>query len=150
MKPEPRNMRRQRGSAIVEAALIFLPFACMLIGTVDIGQFLFIHTTLTERAREAVRYGSVNDPTNAVAIQNIVLYGQANGGSVPVTPSNNDAGIFNVLRSNVSVIATGSATQDYRLTVRIYNYAYQIYSPYIAGTYTGPNIYASLPLGINF
>ena len=135
---------------MVEAAFIFLVFFMMLIGIVDFGQFLFIHTTLTERAREAVRYGSVNDPTDHTSIENIVLYGQASGGSVPATPASTDAGIFNVQRSNVTATATGVTTQDYRLTVKIQNYVYQIYSPTISGSYTGPNITAALPLGINF
>jgi hypothetical protein len=54
----------------------------------------------------------------------------------------------------VSVVAgwsaTGSATDDYRLTVQIQNYPYTIYSLGISGSYNGPNILASLPLGINF
>jgi Flp pilus assembly protein TadG len=141
---------RERGSALVEGALIFLVFTMMMIGVVDFGQFLFIHQTLTERAREGVRYGVVNDPTDATSIQNVVLYGQASGGSVPNSPSSGDAGIFGVLRSQVVVSATGSATDDYRLTVKVQNYSYTIYSPLIYGSYTGPNILASLPLGANF
>jgi len=140
----------ERGSAMVEGALVFLVFSMLLIGTVDFGQFLFIHQTLSERAREGVRYGIINGPAGTTAIQNIVLYGQASGGSVPVSPSSTDTGIFNVQRSNVIVTATGSATDDYRLLVQIQNYQYRIYSPTIAGTYTGPNITAALPLGINY
>ncbi len=146
MRPTTKRSKRQRGSVIVETALISLIFFCMLIGILDFGQFLFIHNTLSERAREAVRWATVNDPTNTAAIQNMVLYGQTTGG----TGANTDSGIFNVLRSNVSVTTTGSATQDYEVVVRVHDYAYQIYSPYIAGTYNGPNIYATMPLGINF
>jgi Flp pilus assembly protein TadG len=150
MRSKMPRAEREKGSAIVEGALIFLVLACMLIGTIDFGQFLFIHATLTERAREAVRYGSVNDPTDTTSIQNVVLYGQASGGLAPTTAAGTDSGIFNVLRSNVSVTATGAATDDYRVTVKIHDYTYHIYSPYMAGTYTGPIIYSSLPLGINF
>lgn len=148
---KPANHRKQeRGSALVEGALILLIFLSMLIGIVDFGQFLFIHQTLTERARQAVRYGVVNNPTDSTSIQNIVLYGQASGGSVPQSPSSGDTGIFNVQRSSVLVSANGSATQDYLLTVKIQNYHYVIYSPLISGTYNGPNILAALPLGINY
>jgi hypothetical protein len=79
-----------------------------------------------------------------------VLCGQASGGSVPTSPSSSDTGIFNVQRSNVIVTATGSSTDDYRLLVQIQSYKYTIYSPTIAGSYTGPNITAALPLGINY
>jgi Flp pilus assembly protein TadG len=135
---------------MLESALIFMVFASLLIGIFDFGQFLFIHQTLTERAREGVRYGVVNDPTNSTLIQNVVLYGQASGGSVPTTPTSSDAGIFNVQRKNVIVTLTGSGTDDYRLLVQIQNYVYSIYSPGISGSYNGPNITAALPLGINY
>jgi Flp pilus assembly protein TadG len=145
-----QKMKRERGSAIVETALIASVFFYMLIAIMDFGQFLFIHQTLTERAREAVRYGIVSDPTNSTLIQNVVLYGQASGGPVPGTPQNTDLGIFNVPRSDVIVTATGVTTDDYRLNVQIKNYSYTIYSPFISGSYTGPNILASLPLGANY
>src|SRR5258708_19436950 len=64
------------GSVLVETALIFLVFACLLLGAFDFGQFLFIHQALVERARYAVRLGAINDPTDAAAITNTVLYGQ--------------------------------------------------------------------------
>lgn len=147
---KPRGIRRERGGAMVEIALISLLFLAILIGIVDFGQFLFIHQTLTERARAAVRYGIVNNPSDSTSIQNVVLYGQASGGSVPDNPSGTDRGIFNVQRSSVTVSAPGAATDDYRLTVQITNYPYTMYSPFIAGSYTGPNILASLPLGINY
>jgi Flp pilus assembly protein TadG len=142
--------RPERGSAVLEGALICSAFFYMLVGILDFGQFLFIHQTLTERARAGVRYGIVNDPTDSTSIQNVVLYGQASGGSVPGHAQSTDLGIFNVPRSDVIVSATGSATDDYRLTLQIQNYQYTIYSPFIGGAYTGPNILAGLPLGANY
>jgi hypothetical protein len=147
---QTRQHKRQRGSALVEGALICGSFFYMLIGTMDFGQFLFIHQTLSDRARRGVRYGVINGPANTSAIQNMVLYGQASGGSVPTTPSGSDKGIFDLPRSDVNVITTGSGTDDYRLTVQIANFKYTMYSPFISGQYTGPNIIASLPLGINY
>jgi Flp pilus assembly protein TadG len=146
--PRPIKKRRERGSAVVEGALICGAFFYMLIGTMDFGQFLYIHQTLTERARAGVRFGIVNGPANTTAIQNVVLYGLSTGG--PVTPSGTDLGIFDCPRSDVIVSTTGSGTDDYRLTVKITNYNYTMYSPFISGKYTGPNITATLPLGINF
>jgi Flp pilus assembly protein TadG len=145
-----KNAKRERGSALLEGALVCSAFFYMMLGAMDFGQFLYIHQTLTERAREGVRYGIVNDPTNSTAIQNVVLWGQASGGSVPGTAHSTDLGIFNVPRSDVTVSATGSGTDDYRLTVQITGYSYTIYSPIISGSYTGPNILASLPMGINY
>ncbi len=148
MNPGIRT-RRRHGSAMVEAAFVFLVFVSMLIGIFDFGQFLFIQQTLTERAREAVRYGIVNSPTNAALVQNVVLYGQASGGSVPAQPGNGDTGIFNLKRASVVITTPGIATDDYRLLVQIQNYTYNMYSPGIAGSFNGPTITVSLPLGIN-
>ncbi len=78
-----KRTQRERGSALVEGALICTMFFYMLLGAMDFGQFLYIHQTLTERARAGVRYGIVNNPTDSTSIQNVVLYGQASGGVRP-------------------------------------------------------------------
>src|SRR5579863_6602912 len=96
---QQRGMKSRRstsgGSVIVETALIFLVFACLLLGAFDFGQFLFIHQALVERARYAVRLGAINDPTDTVAITNTVLYGQ---------PTANGSGTyFNLTAANVFV-----------------------------------------------
>ena len=48
----------------------------------------------------------------------------------------------------VNVTNPGSATDNYRLVIDIANYPYLMFSPYVAGTYTGPNIRVSVPLGL--
>src|SRR5437879_2939538 len=50
----------RRGNTLVESALDFGAFLFMLIGVFDFGQFLFVHQTLVERARNAVRYAAAN------------------------------------------------------------------------------------------
>ena len=136
--PKPRE--RQRGSVFVETALVFTTFAFLVIGAFDFGQFLFVHQALVERARNAVRWGAVNDPTNVTAVQNMVLYNQA---TVPPDASS----YFGLTTDMVQVSNPGSGTIDYRLTVLVTNYPYTILSPYIAGTDLGPNIKVSVPLG---
>jgi len=136
MKP-----RRQRsgGSVIVETALIFLVFACLLLGAFDFGQFLFVHQALVERARYAARWGAISDPTNATAITNMVLYN---------SPAGSGTGYFNLTAANVFVTSPGAGTDDYVLNVRLSGYKYIRVSPYMAGSYTGPQIIVSVPLGI--
>jgi Flp pilus assembly protein TadG len=133
--------RRSRGDVLIETALIFIVFAGMMIGTFDFGQFLFIHQALVERARSAARWGAVNDPTNTTSIQNMVLYNQ------PARPEEGTATYFNLTASNVSVTNPDSGTDQYRLNIRISGYSYNILSLYIAGSYTGPPITVSVPLG---
>jgi Flp pilus assembly protein TadG len=135
------SRKRRRGSAFVETAFVFTSFAFMLIGAFDFGQFLFIHQALVERARNAARWGIVNNPTDHTSIQNMVLYNQ------PTVPSGQASGYFGLTSNMVRVSDPGSGTNDYRLVVFITNYPYTILSPYIGGTYTGPNITVSSPIG---
>ncbi len=143
-----KSNKRERGSVFVETALIFTTFAFMLIGTFDFGQFLFVHQSLVERARNAARWGVINDPTNHSAIQNMVLYNQSNlpgnqlGGGNDAPP-----GFLGLTSDMVQVSDVGSGTDDYRLVLLITNYPYVILSPYIGGTYRGPNIMISYPIG---
>jgi len=124
----------------MEAAFIFLVFATMLIGAFDFGQFLFIHQALVQRARDAVRWGAVTDATTD-AIRNKVLYDQA------TVPSGGST-YFGLTSSMVTVTATGSGTDNNRLVLSIHDYPYVMVSPWITGSYTGPNVQVEFPLGM--
>ena len=134
--------RTRKGTVFVETALIFIAFFSMLIGTVDFGQFLFIHQALVERARSAARWGAINDPTDTASITNMVLYNQG------AAPPSGTASYFNLTAANVQVTNPDSGTDNYRLNLRIAGYSYAVLSPYIAGSYTGPQIVVSIPLGL--
>jgi Flp pilus assembly protein TadG len=122
-------------------SLIFMILVCLLVGTLDFGQFLFIHQMLTERARSAVRYGVTTSPVDTAGVQNMVLYGQTTGSG---------AGLFGLTSGMVLVSTANPNTDDYRLTVKVTNFPYSVFSPYISGTYYGPDIIADLPLGANY
>lgn len=138
-----RRRRNSSGNAFVETALISLVFFCLLIGTFDFGQFLFVHQALVERARSATRWGAINDPSNLAATQNMVVYNQS------TTPASGTAGFLGLTPAMVVVTNPDSGTDNYRLVVLITNYPYTVLSPYIAGTYTGPNITVVAPVGLN-
>ena len=94
----PRS-RRQRGQALVESVLTLTAFVAIFLGMIEVGEILYIHQTLAERTRGAVRWGAVNpwDNTNSpTQIKNVVLYGTP-------TPSDNSSPIFGLSSSNVSV-----------------------------------------------
>jgi Flp pilus assembly protein TadG len=146
------SRRRTKGSVMVETAFIFLAFAGMLIGAFDFGQFLFIHQALVERARTAARWGAINDPTDSTSITNMVLYNQA------ATPASGTSSYFGLtagatdaqgnVTGNVFVTNPASGTDDYRLNVQVSGYRFTVLSPYIAGSYTGPPVTVSVPLGL--
>ena len=91
--------RRERGQALVESVLTLTAFLFIFMGMLEIGEILFIHTTLAERTRSAVRWGAVTawDNTNSpTQIANMVLYGTP-------TPSAGSTPIFGLTASNVTV-----------------------------------------------
>jgi Flp pilus assembly protein TadG len=135
--------QKSKGAAMLETALVSVVFLSMLIGAFDFAQFLFVHQALVERARYAARWGALSDPTNTSAITNMILYSQT------TDPGNGTAGYLGLTSSNVSVTNPGSGTDDYRLAVLISNYSYSMFAPFIAGSYNGPNILVSVPLGQN-
>ena len=94
-----RRSRWQRGQALVESVLTLTAFLAIFMGMIEVGEILYIHQTLVERAREAVRWGAVNtwDNTNSpTQITNMVLYGTP-------SPGHDSTPIFGLTASNVSV-----------------------------------------------
>jgi Flp pilus assembly protein TadG len=140
--PATRRRKTSKGNVMVESALIFLMFFSMLIGVFDFGQFLFIHQSLVERVRSAARWGAINNPADSAAITNMVLYNQA------ATPPAGTAGYFSLNAGNVFVTTPGSGSDNYRLTLQVSGYSYSIFSLNIAGSYVGPPITVSVPLGL--
>ena len=65
---------RRKGGTILEMVLTLVVFLALFIGVFDIGEMFFVHPTLTDRARNAARWGAVNT-FDATSIQNLVLYG---------------------------------------------------------------------------
>ncbi len=104
---------RQRGGTMLESVLTLVVFLAMFIGVFDIGEMLFVHQTLTDRARNAARWGAVNT-FDAPTIQNLVLYGT----TVPVS---GQVASFGLSGSNVTVTrpATGIGTPEDRVVVTI-------------------------------
>jgi Flp pilus assembly protein TadG len=136
-----QRQKRQKGAAVVESAFIFLILFSMIIGIFDFGQFLFVHQALVERARGAARWGAIYSPSDSSAIRNKVLYNQA---TQPVDAT----GYFGLTAGNVLVAESGVGTDHYRLTVQIVNFPYKVLSPVIGGSYTGPTIRVSVPMGL--
>jgi len=86
---------RQTGGALLESVLTLVVFLALFIGVFDVGEMLFVHQTLTDRARNAARWGAVST-YDATSIQNLVLYGTT-------TPAQGQAAAFGLTTSNVTV-----------------------------------------------
>ena len=136
------RVRSQRGTTLVESALVYSAFLMLLIGTIDVGYILWVHQTLTERTRGAVRYGTSRDGVAGIDVQvkNIVLYGTP----APVadaTPS------FGLKPENVSVSRTpGVGENPDQITVAVSSYAYKFITPFVTGSHTSRTISVTLPM----
>src|SRR5579862_1493995 len=112
----PRR-RKNRGSTMLELCFIFLVFLCLLMGSFDFGQFLFIHQALVERARYAARWGMTTDIATTAQIQNMMVYGQSTAGS---------NGYFGLTPSMVTVTFSNANTWNWHISVLVHNYPYKM------------------------
>lgn len=131
--------REKRGEAILEGALITLILANVLIGIFDLGQVLFIRQSLVAKVRSAARYGAVANASET-AVKNMLLYGQA------TAPDGTPPGAFGLTGSMVSVSKADLGDSEQRIAVTISGYPYRFFTPWIAGTFAGRNIAASISM----
>ena len=129
--------RSRRGSFLLESTLCLTTFVLMLLAIFDFSHFLFLHQSLIERTRAALRYGAVN-PYDPTAIQNVLLYNS------PTQPDGLQPS-FNLTRDMVGVTRMNAGTPEDRLVVTITGYQFPIVTPYIAGRARALPITASLP-----
>jgi TadE-like protein len=93
------NTTSRRGQALVESVLTLVAFLALFMGMIEVGEILFVHQTLAERTRTAVRWAAVNtwDDTNTPPlVTNLVLYGTT-------SPAQNAQPFMGLSSSNVSV-----------------------------------------------
>jgi Flp pilus assembly protein TadG len=135
-----RRARRERGHVLIESALLLMVVLGLIIGTCDFGQFLYLHQSLSERARAAARYGAVNSYSwPGTEIKNVAVYNNPN-------PSNNTAAMVNDLTPDmVSAELIGDGTGAARVRVTITGYRFNFFSPWIAKRATAKDIIASVP-----
>ncbi len=120
-----REKRKQRGSAMLEAALIITVFMVTLIAIFDISMYLFLTQSVKERCRQALREGVVQ-VFDATAIENVVLYGQATE-PAGAGPS------FNLERSMINVERLSAGTSEDRIALTISGYSYRLLTPTLTG-----------------
>ncbi len=133
---DDRKRKRRKGEYLVETALVLLPFVLTLTGVFDVGQVLFFHATLHERAQAGVRYAIVHS-YDAQTIQNFVVYN---------APAPNGHALFGLQTSMVSVTRLDQGTQSDRIEVRIANYPVAFYSPLLARYHLLPVFRAVMPV----
>ncbi|HEX8458577.1 MAG TPA: TadE/TadG family type IV pilus assembly protein [Pyrinomonadaceae bacterium] len=109
--------RSERGSQLVELAIV-MPVLLVLLGaTAEFGRFFYTYTTLLKGTRAATRY-LVSQPPGAgdAAARNLLVYGNTAGTGTPVASGLTTANV------KISVTKKGGATETQ--TVEIQNFTY--------------------------
>ncbi|MFL6230383.1 MAG: TadE/TadG family type IV pilus assembly protein [Pyrinomonadaceae bacterium] len=114
-----RLRRDERGTQLVELALV-APLMLMLMGaTAEFGRFFYTYSTLAKATRVGARYQISQAPgTNFALTKNLVVYGNTAGTGTPV--------LTGLTTGNVSVVENknaGGAVQT--VSVSISGYGYQ-------------------------
>jgi hypothetical protein len=78
---------RQRGTAIIEFALVLPLLVLMSILVVEIGRAMYQYNALAKSVRDAARYLSMQLPNTQIAeAKNLVVYGNPGGTGTPLLP----------------------------------------------------------------
>ena len=130
----------QRGSALVETALVFTAAVSMIVLIVDMGRILLTQQFIAERARVGVRNAVVNN-WDSTSLQNYVVYGST------TAPDGRGAGIMGLTTSEVALTTyADSGIGDARYQVTVSGVPLLTWIPYMAGRYTAPTIIATAPV----
>jgi hypothetical protein len=120
--------RHQRGQSLIEGTLVMLVFFALLLGVVDFGQVLFAHQSLTERARAAVRWGSLHPEGGPDPVRNWVLYARPEASA--------EVGYLGLRADNVQVSYRGveEASGDVETVhIEIVNFEAPLFAPWWPG-----------------
>jgi Flp pilus assembly protein TadG len=119
-RPFGRFARSERGTQLVELAIV-LPLLLMMFGAVaEFGRFFYTYQTLAKATRTGARYLSTESAagTSDAQAKNLVVYGNDAGTGSPV--------VSGLAGTNVRVTREGGTSAfPERVTVRIEGYTYQ-------------------------
>jgi hypothetical protein len=135
--------KSEKGSSLVEGALVFFTVVSMIFFVFDLGRLLMTEQFISERARVTARMAAVNS-WDSTTVANYLCY---NSTSAPANVNGASApGYLGLVPSNVSYSTLGtSGSADYRLKVTVSGVQMFTWIPYIAGAFTAAPITATAP-----
>jgi Flp pilus assembly protein TadG len=114
----------ERGSTLVEFAIAATVFLTVMFTVLEFGRALWVHNALADAARRGARYAVVHSAGDAAAVKNVVVFGNAAGGSRPL--------VNNLTTANVNVVYSGFGLSGGTATVTITNYQFQFIIPLVS------------------
>lgn len=133
------NRANQRGQSAIEGVLVLTALLAIVIAILDFGQVMFLHQTLTERARAAARYAGLH-PDQTDQARNLVLYGST------TAPGGAPTGFWGLTTSQVNVARVNRDSNEDSMVVTISGYQFKFFSLWISGSHRGKPIVASSPV----
>lgn len=85
-----RTLRRRRGAAAVEFAIVLPLFILMIVGILEFGRMIMVQNVLTNAAREGARLACIDGSTEATvqaAVTTFLINASVTGVTVTCTPS---------------------------------------------------------------
>jgi Flp pilus assembly protein TadG len=108
---------RERGTAIVELALVLPIMLLMAMGVLDFGRAIYVRNALANAARDGARFATI-DPRNTACIQSAAAA---------------NSSLANLTAANVSITRPGTLLPGQPITVAVQS-TYQPLTPLIAST----------------
>ena len=102
----------ERGSTIVEFAVVAGFFFMILISIIEFSRLLYTHNALTDAARRGARYAALHKQADVSCVKNVVIYGEGhvdkNNACAPTGPP-----LINHLEeSNIEITYEGADTDN--------------------------------------
>lgn len=114
--------RDERGSTLVEYSIGVSVFVLAMFAVLEFGRALWTHNALTDAARQGARYAALHKPDTDANIKNLVVYGNADGGTKPIVPGLTTS-MVQITRSGDFSVNSGT------VTVKITGYQFQFVLP---------------------
>ena len=139
-----KTNKRERGASLLEFAIAATVFFTVIFGVLESGRLLWTHNALKDAVRQGARYATVRrkDAAGQLAVQNMVVYGNAAGTGNPVASGLTTGNV--VVQYNNSNANSGIQMGD-RATVSIQNYQFKFSVPLIGGTLNMPSYSTGMP-----
>ena len=138
----PVNRRpNQRGSTMLEGALVLIPFMAMMLGVINLGLNFFLVDALQDRAMMGARHAAIY-PTDTTGATNMILYGSPQG----TTTGGPSPAYMGLTSSNVSIVRQATGTTSERFVVTLTGYRLPFFIPGFSQDIIGKPITATISI----
>ena len=133
---------RQQGLSTIEFAIVSAVMMLVTFGVIEVGRLMFTYNVLNESTRRAARVAAVCFPNGATLTRVQTLATFAN---IPnLTSANVELTYRDAAGATVATPAANFAQIRY-VRVRIVNFTYQMYIPFMSSVLTPPDFAVTLP-----